>query len=151
MPKPGGFSREVPIATQNDSALAMRLKVHAIASAAELGNFSLRSSQLPPLNAFVRMDELQKLTGLGAKQNLLLVGEIANPNPLLANRLDEVRQQGSFLARGMAPSQSPPPELPFCRDSHGTQSSAKHGDTLSNALSAADAPRRCRTRIRPSH
>jgi ABC-type antimicrobial peptide transport system permease subunit len=43
-----------------------------------MGDFSLRAEQTPPLNAFVRLDELGANADLKGKANLLLVGPIAN-------------------------------------------------------------------------
>ena len=47
--KPSALSRDVPITPQSDASIALRLKVHAIAPASQLGNFSLQASQTPPL------------------------------------------------------------------------------------------------------
>ena len=73
--KPTALSREVPITPQSEASIALRLKVHAIADAAHMGNFSLQANQAPPLNAFLNRDELADAAGLKGKANLILAGE----------------------------------------------------------------------------
>jgi ABC-type lipoprotein release transport system permease subunit len=70
--KPQALAADSPIAPQDESAFAMRLRVRSIAPAALLGNFNLTGSQTPPLNAFVRFDELQRLSGAQGRANLLV-------------------------------------------------------------------------------
>jgi putative ABC transport system permease protein len=74
--KPSALSREVPITPQADSAVALRLRVHSILAAEASGNFSLTANQLPPLNAFVRTDALQRALGLEARANVVLAGQL---------------------------------------------------------------------------
>lgn len=76
--KPTALSREVPIAPQNDASVALRLQVHAIAAATQRGDFSLRSGQTPPLNAYLQVDDLGSAAGLPGKANLILAGDFAN-------------------------------------------------------------------------
>jgi putative ABC transport system permease protein len=71
-----GTSREVAVAPRNASTVSFRLKVQGIASASELGDFSLRASQAPPLNAFMPIDELGKQAGLVGKANVLVLGPV---------------------------------------------------------------------------
>ena len=70
--KPSALSREIPIAPQNDASIALRVKVHAIASVDAPGNFNLRANQTAPLNAFLPLDELAAAAGIPGKVNLLL-------------------------------------------------------------------------------
>ena len=67
------ISRDAPLASQDNATTALRLKVHAIASDAELGRFGLRANQVAPFNAFVRLDRLQREDGATDGANLLLV------------------------------------------------------------------------------
>ena len=76
--KPSALSRDVPITPQSDASVALRLKVHGVLPASELGNFSLRSGQTPPMNAFVNLAELQSSAGLEGRANLLLAGSFTN-------------------------------------------------------------------------
>jgi ABC-type antimicrobial peptide transport system permease subunit len=74
--KNSGPSQEISVTPRNQGTFAFEAQVCAIASAGEMGDFSLTASQSPVLNAFVRLDELSKQTGLENKANLLLVGQI---------------------------------------------------------------------------
>ena len=71
--KPSLLSREAPITPQQDSAVALRLTVAAVAGDEEFGRFSLRASQVPPHNAFVPLRLLQQRLELGERANVLLV------------------------------------------------------------------------------
>ncbi|MEY2411110.1 MAG: putative transport system permease protein, partial [Verrucomicrobiota bacterium] len=70
--KPSALSREIPITPQSDASLALRLKVHAIVTADNLGNFSLQADQAPPLNAFLDRDDLAEAAGLKGRANVAL-------------------------------------------------------------------------------
>ncbi len=73
--KPTALSRDVPITPQSDHTVALRLKVFGIATAQYMGNFDLRSSQTPPLNAFLLINDLAPAVGLDGKANLILEGD----------------------------------------------------------------------------
>jgi putative ABC transport system permease protein len=77
--KPSLLSRDVPISPQEDYAVATRLKVHAIASDAEFGRFSLQANQVPPFNAFVAIETLQENVNLPGRANMLLAGQSEPP------------------------------------------------------------------------
>ena len=68
------ISRDAPLASQEDTSVALRLAVHAIASEEELGRFSLQANQVAPFNAFVRLDLLQAKVAATNRANLLLYG-----------------------------------------------------------------------------
>jgi ABC-type antimicrobial peptide transport system permease subunit len=68
------LSRDVPITPQSDASVALRMVVHGVVPAAMLGNFSLRPSQTPPMNAFVNLEELQRSATLADRANLMLAG-----------------------------------------------------------------------------
>jgi len=82
--KSSGPSREVAVGPRNNASVSFRLNVQGIASANEMGDFSLRASQLPPLNAFMRIDELGEQANLVDKANLLLLG------PMNEGRISEL-------------------------------------------------------------
>ncbi|MBI3416532.1 MAG: FtsX-like permease family protein [Verrucomicrobia bacterium] len=73
VPKPSQLSRDAPISPQEDSAVAMRLKVSAVARDAEFGRFSLQANQVAPFNAFVDLASLQTQIKLPGRANLILV------------------------------------------------------------------------------
>ena len=74
--KPGALSRDMPITPQSDATIALRLKVHAIVTPTQMGNFSLQANQAPPLNAFLNRDDLADVAGLKGKANVLVGGTI---------------------------------------------------------------------------
>lgn len=78
--KPSALSMDAAISARNDDSIALRLNVLGVAKPNELGDFSLRSSQLEPLNAFVELEELEERLGLKGKANLLLTGTDRRPN-----------------------------------------------------------------------
>src|SRR6267142_4931659 len=71
-----GPSRELSVVPRNQASLAFRRRVHAIALASEMGDFSLKAGQVPPPNAFLRLDDICKQSKLEDKANLLLLGSV---------------------------------------------------------------------------
>jgi len=86
--KPTALSRDVPITPQSDASVALRLKVHGIATAPYLGNFSLHAGQTPPLNAFLLINDLAPAAGLPGKANLILDGDFRTHGSPFASRLE---------------------------------------------------------------
>ncbi len=80
--KPSSLSRDAPISPQEDSSVALRVKIKAVIGDRQFGRFSLQASQLPPFNAFVSLPWLQERLGFKDKANLLLVGESGAPGNL---------------------------------------------------------------------
>ncbi len=70
--KPSLLSRDAAITPQDDLAVAMRLRVHAVVTDAELGRFSLRANQIAPYTAFLDRAGLQDRLKLPGRANLLL-------------------------------------------------------------------------------
>ncbi len=70
--KPALLSRDSAITPQDDLAVAMRMKVHAIVDDQEFGRFSLRANQIAPYNAFLNLQHLQTRIDMAGKANLLL-------------------------------------------------------------------------------
>lgn len=73
--KPSQLSQDAPLSPTEDSAIALRLNVQGIVEDAALGRFSLQASQLPPLNAFLNLAELQRRLGVTNKVNLVLASQ----------------------------------------------------------------------------
>ncbi len=71
--KPSLLSRDVPLASNKDSSIVLRMKVRAIASDAEYGRFSLQANETGPFNAFVPLKLLQKTLQEEGRANLLLL------------------------------------------------------------------------------
>ncbi|MBI1177241.1 FtsX-like permease family protein [bacterium] len=70
--KPSLLSRDAAITPQDDVSVAMRLKVQAVVSNAQLGRFSLRANQVAPFTAFLSRSNLQSRLKLPGKANLML-------------------------------------------------------------------------------
>lgn len=77
--KPGLLSPDAPLGGAARPSLARRLKVRAIASAAQFGDFTLRADQLPPANAFVPLRWLQEQVELPGRCNAILLGGPPQP------------------------------------------------------------------------
>jgi len=79
--RPSALSRETPITPQEDSSVALRVTVRAIAGDSCLGRFSLQASQIPPFNAFVSLAWLQEKVQLPGRANMMLVSSSGNVTP----------------------------------------------------------------------
>jgi hypothetical protein len=71
--KPEAISAESPVSA-TDSSVALRLRVKSIVPNEDLGNLSLRASQVPPFNAFVALSPLQTTLGADGRINMVLAG-----------------------------------------------------------------------------
>ncbi|HKS37821.1 MAG TPA: FtsX-like permease family protein, partial [Verrucomicrobiae bacterium] len=76
--RPSALSRETPITPQEDSSVALRVTVRAIAGDSRLGWFGLQASQIPPFNAFVSLAWLQEKIQLPGRANMMLVSSSNN-------------------------------------------------------------------------
>ena len=76
--KPSLISPDAPLAPEEDTSLALNLKVAHIVEDASMGRFSLHASQLPPWNAFVDLEFLQSELETPGKANLLLLAQASN-------------------------------------------------------------------------
>jgi ABC-type antimicrobial peptide transport system permease subunit len=85
--KPSLLSREIPLASSKDASIALRLKVTAIVSEAELGRFSLPANQSGSFNVFLPLKLLQEKLEEPGRANLALVSSAAR-----------LRGQQEFLA-----------------------------------------------------
>ena len=71
--KPSALSRDAVITPHEETSIALRLVVHSVIRGEEGGNLSLRSSQIPPSNVFVRREDLDAALGLEGRANLTLM------------------------------------------------------------------------------
>ena len=69
--KVSALSQDVALTTRDGQSAALRLKVHAIASRAQLGRFSLQANQVAPFNAFVPLGLLQDKTAAAGRANVV--------------------------------------------------------------------------------
>ena len=74
--KPSPLPREAPLSSDaaEDVLFSENLTVAAILDDAGFGRFGLTPTQVPPYNAFVPLDWLQKRSGQPGKANVLLLG-----------------------------------------------------------------------------
>lgn len=75
--KPSALSRDAVITPRDDQSVALRLRVHGVVEDEEGGNLSLSPSQVPPMNAFVRLDDLDHAAGVAGRVNLTLIPSFA--------------------------------------------------------------------------
>lgn len=77
--KPQALSADAPLAPEEDTTVALRLRVLDRVGDREFGRFGLKASQVAPLNAFVSLPMLQARVGAASRANLLLVGQTPVP------------------------------------------------------------------------
>jgi len=92
--KPSALSRDAVITPRDDSSVALRLTVQGVVAGPELGNLNLATAQTPPLNAFVRLEDLALAAGVPGRANLLL----AAPAERLAET-SSIQKARRWLAR----------------------------------------------------
>jgi putative ABC transport system permease protein len=83
--KPGMMPRDIPLASDADRTVAVRMKVHAIADDSAFGRFDLRANQAAPLNVFVSRTWLASRIDQTGRANMLLSTE-----PQEIKRTDEI-------------------------------------------------------------
>jgi putative ABC transport system permease protein len=74
LPKPSALSRDAPLSPEEDTSLALRLPVSAIATDAQLGRFSLQANQVGAFNVFLPLKLLQRRLDQTNRVNLLVAG-----------------------------------------------------------------------------
>lgn len=70
--KPGFLPKDAPLSGSTDNDLAIRKTVAKVLDDDRLGGFKLGADQLPALNAFVSLSELQATLGQPGRANLIL-------------------------------------------------------------------------------
>ena len=70
--QPALISRDAPLSGRSDAAVALRVRVWAIAGDDDFGRFSLRANQTPPSSVFMALPVLQKQLRRTAQANVLL-------------------------------------------------------------------------------
>ncbi len=71
--KVSALSQDVALTARDGQAVALRLRVHTVVGAEELGRFSLHANQVAPMNAFVPLSFLQKKSAAAGAANLAAV------------------------------------------------------------------------------
>jgi putative ABC transport system permease protein len=130
--KPGLLSQEITVTPQSDTTAALRLRVGEIRTGPELGDFSLRATQVPPLNAFVNLQELQRLAGTTNQINVVMAPEV----PL---KKDDGRQQnGGAPGQTSAGKPADSPALQSRTGSPAAEALQQLQDELKSSLILAD-------------
>ncbi len=88
--KPSALSQDAVISPKSESSVALRLRVQVIVPANGLGNFNLAANQIPPLNAFLKLDVLASRAGIPGRANLLLVESLPKSTSNAVSRLDSM-------------------------------------------------------------
>ena len=70
--KVSALSQDVALTTRDGQTVALRLRVHAVVGAEELGRFSLQANQVAPFNAFVPLNLAQDKSGAPGRANLVV-------------------------------------------------------------------------------
>jgi ABC-type antimicrobial peptide transport system permease subunit len=133
--KPAPFSSEEPLSPQSKHAVALRLRVQGILSAARLGGFSPVASATPPRNAFMRLDELQQAAQAVGRANCFLAAwKDGEPPRMFAKARLELRwwimELGFRSPRWLSPASLPGDSLESI--------SARLKEWLRRSWSAAD-------------
>jgi putative ABC transport system permease protein len=71
--QPSAMPRDAALATSNDAATALRVRVERIGGDDIFGRFGLTADQAPPLNVFVSLEWLQDALGMPSRANVMLV------------------------------------------------------------------------------
>ncbi len=98
--KPSGLPRDMALATSDDVATALRVEVVAIVTDETFGRFALEADQIPPFNAFVDLDWLQRTVERAGRANLLLVAGASEDSAPASEALDEALAQHWKLEDG---------------------------------------------------
>ncbi len=96
--KPGWMPRDVPLASEADRLVAVRLKVQAIADDAAFGRFDLKANQTAPLNVFVSRAWLAGQIDQAGRANMLLAAPSAQEKT--ASEMNQVMKDSWTLADG---------------------------------------------------
>lgn len=70
--QPSAMPRDAALATSNDAATALRVRVERVGGDDIFGRFGLAAEQNPPLNVFVSLEWLQEALGMPARANVML-------------------------------------------------------------------------------
>src|ERR1043166_9580901 len=129
--KATGTSGDVAISPRSESSEALRLRVAGIRAAAELGNFRLRPTATPPLNAFVNLEELERALSLQGRINTLVGFGLYREHEklkMVARKWLERVKLDSFAE-----------DIPNRRSAEaGEESLKRYADDLNSALRLAD-------------
>ncbi len=73
--KPSALPRDIPLGSESTDSISLSTTVGAILKDDGIGRFGLTANQIPPLNAFIPLKQLQTASGSGDRVNTLLVGK----------------------------------------------------------------------------
>jgi len=76
--KPSALPRDMPLASDEDTTVALSVTVNEVIGDDQFGRFSLRAEQTPPFNAFVSLNWLGEQLEVPAKANLFLTTRFDN-------------------------------------------------------------------------
>ena len=99
--KPSLLSRDAPLSTIEDATVTLRAPVTYIVSDSNFGRFSLEANQTPPYNAFLSREAIQKLIGMEARANALLVGRGGENNLSPAEATSALWKRWQFTDSGL--------------------------------------------------
>ncbi len=91
--KVSALSQDVALTTRDGQSVALRLRVHAVIGAEELGRFSLQANQVAPFNAFVPLALVQDNAAATAKANVIITSRAVR----LPERQRQARARNSLL------------------------------------------------------
>lgn len=78
MERPGDLSKDISLLSLDDATKTVRVKVVAVFKTSDVGDFSLRGDQKPPMNIFINKSFLQKQLSKETQVNGLVIGEGAD-------------------------------------------------------------------------
>jgi putative ABC transport system permease protein len=95
--KPSALPADVPLTSDRNATVAIRLNVKAVASDTEFGRFSLKANQTAPLNVYVSLPVLAGKMGIPGEANAMLAGAKSNAH-VNVSEMDRVIKQTWQLA-----------------------------------------------------
>lgn len=79
--QPGTLPRDMPLASDEDVAVALPMRIAAVVGDEAFGRFSLHANQVPPFNAFVPRRWMQSQIGVPGRANVMLIGPAGETSP----------------------------------------------------------------------
>lgn len=76
---PGDLSRDAPLSGSSNQPEKLRRKITRVVQASELGNYRLNAEQVPPLTAFVPLEDLQTALAKPGQANTILSASASAP------------------------------------------------------------------------
>ncbi|MEM7383786.1 MAG: FtsX-like permease family protein [Verrucomicrobiota bacterium] len=92
---PGAISKDAPLSGSTTNSVTLRRRVGTIVPVGELGNFSLKAEQTPPLNLFLPLPILAETLEKPGRANLIL---FTGPNPVDLPAMEEAVDENWTIA-----------------------------------------------------